>query len=128
MRRALLIGFGGFLGTIARYALGEVIYRLKHPAVFPYEIIVVNVLGCLAIGFLAGLAVSRGYFSETTRAFLFIGILGGFTTFSSFAHATMQLLHDGHAGAAVWSLVLQVALAFGAVWVGEVAALQLSGV
>ena len=128
MRRALLIGFGGFLGTIARYALGEVICRLKHPAVFPYEIIVVNVLGCLAIGFLAGLAVSRGFFSESTRAFLFIGILGGFTTFSSFAHATMQLLHDGHPSAAIWSLISQVVLAFGAVWIGELAALHLSGI
>jgi len=124
MRRVLFIGFGGFLGTIARYALGEAIYRLKHPAVFPYEIIVVNVLGCLVIGFLAGIAEARGLLSEATRAFLFIGILGGFTTFSSFAHATMQLFHDGHGGAALWSVILQVVLALGAVWIGELVALK----
>ena len=50
MKRTLLIGGGGFVGTIARHALGEVIQRLKSGALFPYEIVVINVIGCLATG------------------------------------------------------------------------------
>ncbi len=122
MERLLLVGLGGGLGTMGRYALGGLIGRLKSGWSFPIETLVINVVGCLAIGLLAGLAESRGVFTGVTRAFLFAGVLGGFTTFSTFGYETFQLLRDGQLAAAALSAGLQVAGGLGAVWGGAVLA------
>jgi CrcB protein len=127
MDKLLLVGLGGFLGTVARYALGGLLARWKSGSSFPYETLVVNVVGCLAIGFLAGLAETRGILGGTTRAFLFIGLLGGFTTFSSFGYETFQLLRDGQLAAAASSVTLQLLLGLGAVWSGDLAARAIGG-
>jgi fluoride exporter len=115
------------LGTIARFALGGLVARWKAGATFPYETLVVNVLGCLAIGLLAGLADTRGIFTGTTRAVLFIGVLGGFTTFSTFGHETIELLRSGQTVIAAWSVAWQLLLGLGAVWAGGVAARAFGG-
>ena len=122
MVKVLLVGLGGFLGTILRYGLGGWVARLKSGWSFPVETLVINVLGCLVIGWLAGLNESRGIFAGTTRAFLFIGVLGGFTTFSTFGYETFQLLRDGQWPSAALSTGLQVTLGVGAVWAGHVLA------
>jgi len=122
MGKVLLVGLGGFLGTLARYGLGGWVARLKSGWSFPIETFVINVLGCLVIGWLAGLSEARGIFAGTTRAFLFIGVLGGFTTFSTFGYETFQLLRDGQWPAAALSTGLQVTLGIGAVWAGHVLA------
>ena len=83
MLQALLVGFGGFLGTVLRYA----VTRIPMGWSFPLSTLVVNVLGCFALGLLAG-----ARYTETARAFVFIGVLGGFTTFSAFGNETFQLL------------------------------------
>ena len=119
MGKGLLVGLGGFIGSMLRYELGGMLNRLKQGAAFPYETLVINVLGCLAIGVLAGLSESRGIFSGSTRAFLFIGVLGGFTTFSTFGYETFQLLRDGQRGPAMVSVALQIVLGIGAVWAGH---------
>ena len=119
MGKVLLVGVGGFLGTVLRYGVGTIVGRLKAGWTFPLETLIVNVVGCLAIGVLAGLSESRGVFSGTTRAFLFIGVLGGFTTFSSFGYETFQLLRDSQWPAATLSTGLQVVLGIGAVWAGH---------
>jgi fluoride exporter len=95
VERFLLVGVGGFIGSTLRYTLGGLILRLKSGSLFPWETLAVNVIGCLAIGVLAGLSESRGLFAGTTRVFLFVGVLGGFTTFSSFGYETFELLRDG---------------------------------
>jgi CrcB protein len=118
LERLLLVGLGGGLGTMGRYALGGLIGRLKSGWSFPIETLVINVVGCLAIGLLAGLAESRGVFTGVTRAFLFAGVLGGFTTFSTFGYETFQLLRDGQLAAAALSAGLQVVGGLGAVWGG----------
>src|SRR5512140_1954965 len=110
MHKVLVVGLGGFVGTISRYLLGGFIARLKSGSAFPVETLVINVLGCLLIGFLAGLAETRGLFSGTTRVFLLVGVLGGFTTFSSFGYETVQLLRDGQVLPAALSVSLQVFL------------------
>lgn len=122
MERLLLVGLGGGLGTMARYALGGFIGRLKSGWSFPLETLVINLAGCLAIGLLAGLAESRGVFTGVTRAFLFAGVLGGFTTFSTFGYETFQLLCDAQLAAALLSAGLQVVGGLGAVWAGTVLA------
>ena len=119
MGRALLVGAGGFLGSVLRYLLGGWISRLKAGWTFPVETLIINVSGCLLIGLLAGLSESRGVFSGSTRAFLFIGVLGGYTTFSTFGYETFQLLRDAQWAAAAASVAFQVGLGIGGVWAGH---------
>jgi CrcB protein len=118
MQKLLIVGLGGFLGTIARYGLGHFVVQLKGATAFPFHTLLVNVLGCLVIGFLGGLTTTRPPLSENLRAFLFIGVLGGFTTFSSFGYETFQLFRDDRADAAFLSMGLQLFLGLGGVWAG----------
>ena len=118
MGKVLLVGLGGFLGSIARYLLGGLIARTNQNIPLPVETLVINVLGCLLLGFLAGLAEFRGFFSPETRVFFFIGILGGFTTFSTFGYESIQLFRDGQQGLGWINVGLQVFLGLGGTWLG----------
>jgi fluoride exporter len=122
VEKVLLVGVGGFMGSVLRYGVGGLVGRIKAGWTFPLETLLINVAGCLVIGFLAGLSESRGVFSGSTRAFLFIGLLGGFTTFSTFGYETFQLIRDGQWQAAGLSTALQVILGIGGVWAGSVLA------
>jgi len=114
----MLVGVGGFLGSVLRYLVGGWVHRLLDNPWFPYGTLVVNLVGCLVIGFLGGLADNRQVFSPESRLFVFIGILGGFTTFSSFAYETSAFLNDGQVVAASFNVGLQVLLGLVAVWIG----------
>jgi CrcB protein len=118
MELYLLAGLGGFLGAMLRFGVGGLINRVKQGASFPYETLVINVVACLAIGFLATLSEARGVIGGGTRVFLFIGFLGGFSTFSTFGYESFQLIRDGQMLALASSVVLQVVLGIGAVWAG----------
>jgi CrcB protein len=85
------------------------------------------VVGCLLIGFLAGMAESRAAFTPEIRLFIFVGILGGFTTFSSFALETFALARDTQTVAALANIGLQLALGLGAVWIGNILSHALGG-
>ncbi len=122
MEKVILVGLGGFLGSILRYGAGGLVGRMKAGWTFPLETLLVNVAGCLVLGLLAGLSQSRGMLSGTPRAFLFIGLLGGFTTFSTFGYETFQLMRDGQWPAAMLSTGLQVVLGIGGVWAGHTVA------
>jgi len=89
------VAIGGALGSVSRYLLGTWTQSISKSIDFPYGTLTVNLIGCFVIGFLSQLAEARGAFTPETRAFVFIGILGGFTTFSSFGNDTVNLLHDG---------------------------------
>src|SRR5262245_18352375 len=93
--KLLLVGLGGALGSLLRYGVGGAIGRLKGGSTFPIETLLINVSGCLVIGLLAGLGEARGALSAPARAFLLVGLLGGFTTFSAFGYETLQLLRGG---------------------------------
>ncbi len=121
MTKSLLVGCGGFLGSIARYLAGGAVQRLAEGSVIPYGTLFVNATGCLAIGFLSALSEARGVLSPEARVFLLIGILGGYTTFSSFGHETFQLLRGGEMLAAMANVLLQVAIGLGSVWAGSAA-------
>lgn len=120
MINILIVGIGGFIGSIARYLLGGWIHRLLNNAWFPYGTLVINICGCFIIGFLNGLSESSGVFSPETRLFIFIGILGGFTTFSSFGYETFALFRDGEWLASIANITLQIILGLCAVWFGNV--------
>ncbi len=116
-----LVGVGGALGAVARYGLGGLVHRYTSPH-FPYGTFVVNVSGCLVFGVLAGLAEQRFVLGPQARAFLLIGILGGFTTFSSFTFESFQLLRDAEYARAIANVAGQVLVGLIALWAGFVVA------
>jgi CrcB protein len=118
----LLVGAGGFLGSMFRYALSGWVHRILDTAWFPYGSLVVNVTGSLAIGFLAGLAESRLLFSAEARLFVFVGLLGGFTTFSAFSLETFTLARNAQLLAALTNIAAQIMLGLLAVWAGNLLA------
>lgn len=95
MTNVLIVGIGGFLGSIARYLLGGWVLHHTIEARFPWSTFAVNVAGCLIIGVLSGLVERFEMISPAARIFLFTGVLGGFTTFSAFGLETVHLLRRG---------------------------------
>ena len=114
----LLVGLGGFGGSVVRYKLGGYILHLTAQGRFPFSTLVVNVLGCLLVGVLAGLAERFDLFGAETRLFLFTGLLGGFTTFSAFGLDAVFLLRRGELWLAVLYAGASVFLGVTAVWFG----------
>jgi CrcB protein len=81
--------------------------------------LVVNVLGCVAIGLLSELVEARGFLTPETRALLVVGLLGGFTTFSAFANETVSAVRDGAYAVAVTNVMVSIAACLFAVWAGR---------
>src|SRR5262245_30044091 len=107
----LLVGLGGALGSIARHGLNQLIQQRAVASAFPIGIFAINVTGSAIIGMLAGLLTSeRLQLSAEGRTFLIVGILGGFTTFSSFSLDTLTLLRGGHVAKAMVNVAGQVGL------------------
>lgn len=121
MTKALLVGMGGFVGSIARYLLGGWVQDLTR-GTFPYGTLAVNVLGCFVIGALSELAEALAFLSPEQRAFIFVGVLGGFTTFSAFGNETLNLLREADWARALANVLAHVVLAIGAVWLGRATA------
>ena len=118
MTNILLVGLGGFIGSVARYKLGGWVLHLTVQEKFPFGTFAVNVAGCLIAGVLAGLVEKHELFSAETRLFLFTGLLGGFTTFSAFGLETMFLLRRGEPWVAAIYAGASVLLGVVAVWLG----------
>jgi CrcB protein len=114
----VLVGLGGFIGSASRYALAGWSHRLLPATVFPLGTLAVNVVGCFAIGALGGLMEIRQVVGPGARLFIMIGILGGFTTYSTFAYETLGLLHAAAIGKSILNICLHVALGLAAAWAG----------
>jgi fluoride exporter len=121
------VALGGALGSMARYGCAGFAARL-FGATFPWGTLFVNVAGSLTIGFIATLISSDGRLlvSPDTRAFILVGMLGGFTTFSSFSLETLNLARDGEWLWATANAIGSLVLCLTAVWVGHVAAAALN--
>jgi CrcB protein len=115
--RTLLVGAGGFVGAVLRYSLGGLVSRVTAPD-FPWATLVVNVTGCFVIGLLAVLTQERGPVAPSTRLFLMVGVLGGYTTFSTFGYETLSLVREGSHGLALANAAGQVLVGLLAVWAG----------
>lgn len=115
----IYVALGGALGSASRYLLGTWTQSISKSIDFPYGTLTVNLIGCFVIGFLSQLAESRGAFTSESRAFVFIGILGGFTTFSSFGNDTINLLRDGETFNALANIGANVIVALLLVWLGR---------
>jgi|SRR6056297_585990 len=118
MKAALLVGLGGFFGAIGRYKLGGYLLHHFSSTRLPLGTLFVNVAGCFAIGFLGGMIERLHLPHAQARLFLITGVLGGFTTFSSFGYETLFLLRRGQS---LWAAAYaggSLMLGLLAVWVG----------
>ena len=127
MGKLFLAGIGGFIGSSLRYAVTGYVQTWSRSIDFPYGTLAVNVIGCFLIGFLSQLAESRGILTAESRTFVFIGILGGFTTFSAFGNETMNLWRDGENLLAMVNVAAHLLLGLGAVWASRALAYQIWG-
>lgn len=114
----MLVGAGGFAGAVLRYGLSGLVHRQVPWTTFPLGTLAVNLVGCLAIGVVAGLAESRQLFGPDARTFALIGLLGGFTTFSTFGYETFAMLRDQEYLRAAANVGIQVIVGLAAVWAG----------
>jgi fluoride exporter len=118
MAKIVLVLVGGAFGTGVRYFLSLFIYSRVTEPTFPYANLVINVSGSFLIGILAELFEARVLVSPVTRVALLTGVLGGYTTFSSFTFETVSLLRDGELWLATLNVSLSILLGLGAVWLG----------
>ncbi|MBN1436222.1 MAG: fluoride efflux transporter CrcB [Sedimentisphaerales bacterium] len=114
--RLLLIAAGGALGAVSRYGVTELVGKL-FGSVLPWGTMAVNLVGSAAIGFLWA-AFEREPIGVNLRMFVFVGILGGFTTFSSFTLETCGLLRTGHAKLALANIAVSNVVGIAAVFAG----------
>jgi fluoride exporter len=107
MKIIIAIGAGSFLGGVLRYLISEAMHA-RFSSSFPYGTLTVNIIGCLLIGVALGL-MERGNISGEWKMFLAVGLLGGFTTFSTFSLETLNLLRDGQVYPALTYVLLSIA-------------------
>ena len=117
MLRFVLIGLAGFAGTTARYWLSGIVAR-RYGETFPYGTLAVNALGCFVAGVLFYVMYDRFLTSPTSRSVVFIGLLGGFTTFSSYGLQTFTLLRDGEIFLALVNIGMSNVAGLFLVWAG----------
>ena len=114
----LAVAAGGALGSMARHGVNIFFAHVFERAI-PYATAIVNLAGSAVIGLLAALLASgRLQWTAEVRTFVFVGILGGFTTFSSFMLDTLTLGSGGQPSLAFWNVALQTLCGFAAVWGG----------
>jgi fluoride exporter len=122
----IAVAAGGALGSLARHAVNVAVARIAGQA-SPWSTAGVNLIGCAVIGVLAGLlAGGRLEMTTTLRLFVFVGVLGGFTTFSSFGLDSFVLAREGRMAAAALNVLAQVVLGLAAVAGGYLAAVNAS--
>jgi fluoride exporter len=111
----LLVAVGGALGSVLRFTLSRAV---QGQSAFPIGTFAVNVIGCLVVGLVAGLAFERSSLSPRATLFLIFGVCGGFTTFSSFSYETLKLVESGELWRAGLNAGGQLVTGLAAVWAG----------
>ena len=123
-RITLIIGLGGFIGTVARFLSQQFIYRL-YPVTFPFGTLAVNLLGCFLIGIFFSLSEKGNLLSPEWRMFLTVGFCGGFTTLSAFTYESVQLIRAGEWNYvfiySVASVVIGILATFTGIWLMKMA-------
>ena len=124
MTQLVAIAAGGAIGAVLRYWISTAVQG-RSASAFPYGTLTVNVVGSLLIGFLYILLIERLAAGPTIRAFMLIGVLGAFTTFSTFSMETLNLMEAGHLGKALVNVLASVIVCVCAAALGVLAARQL---
>ena len=119
MSKLIIVMLGGALGSGSRYLLASWVQKISNSPYFPYGTLAVNLIGCLLIGLITGLAANKVYFTTQTRSFILIGFLGGFTTFSTFSNETFALITDTQYLTAAINITASVILGLLGVWIGQ---------
>ena|ERR1700754_3679113 len=114
IKNILLVGLGGGIGSVIRYAA----YLLTGIKKFPYATLSVNIIGSFVIGIVLAITMKDEHFANNWKLFLATGICGGFTTFSAFSLENVQLLQSGKTGVAFLYIVLSVLLGIAATFSG----------
>ncbi|MFC2090230.1 fluoride efflux transporter CrcB [Bacteroidota bacterium] len=117
LKNILLIGSGGFLGSIARYFVSKLTLYVDFLSI-PVGTLAVNVLGSFILGFLVGISDKSTLLSSDMRMLLMVGFCGGFTTFSTFSGENLMLMHNGQFLSVLLYTALSVVLGFAAVYFG----------
>ena len=117
MLNILAVGAGGFVGSVLRYLIG--LFHVSEAMIFPAKTFIINIIGCLAIGVIAASAIRNIEMSPQMILFLKVGICGGFTTFSTFALETSDLIKAGHMGAAFLYVALSVIIGVAVIFAVE---------
>lgn len=119
MINALYVGLGGFIGSIGRYGIGLLVKQLSNNHWFPFGTMTVNVVGCFMIGLISSILLAKGILNHQLKLFLIVGVLGGFTTFSSFGLETIHLVKSTQSVGAILNVVGSVFLCITAAWIGH---------
>ena len=119
MKQILAVGLGGFLGSVARFGLGKWILSISKLG-FPFHTLIINIIGCLLIGILTPQILKLDSDQFPVSEFILVGMLGGFTTFSTFGYECVHLLKQNESTSAVLYVLLSVGLGITAVWLGWV--------
>jgi CrcB protein len=119
MNQVLAIAAGGAVGSVLRFWMSTWVHSFAGRS-FPYGTLTVNVVGCLAMGFLFVLFIDRLSDNNVLRAGILIGVLGGFTTFSSFSIETLNLIEQGAWFKAAANMTGSLLLCVGATWIGVI--------
>lgn len=112
-----LVAVGGAIGSVARYVLSAIVLRSLGTS-FPAGTFAVNFAGCVIFGAIVGAAEQRWVLTPEARAFLLVGVLGGFTTFSTYAFESVELIRSGQTLAASLNIVGQVVAGLLGLWAG----------
>jgi CrcB protein len=117
MQKTIFIALAGVVATLSRYWLSGFVTR-QYGETFPWGTIAVNLIGCLATGAMLSLTEERFVLNPTARTVILIGLLGGFTTFSSYGMQTFTMLRDGELGLALLNVLTSNVLGLFMVWAG----------
>ncbi len=115
----VLVGAGGAVGSVLRYLASSFVQRLEFWGSFPGGTLAVNLVGCVVLGLLGGLSDSRYLLGPSARLFVFIGVLGGFTTFSTFSYETLALIRAGEVTKAALNVGASLLLCLVGTWLGH---------
>ncbi len=124
MESIFLVGIGGFIGSIMRYFVTIWSKGLFQDLSFPLGTLIANITGCLFLGLFNGWAEHHQFFTPQVRLFMFVGILGSYTTFSTFSYETIKMMQNGDSFQAFLNITLQVLVGLFAAFIGFQIALK----
>jgi len=119
MHKVILVGLGGFIGAILRYLISGYVQYLTQSVAFPHGTLAVNITGCFLIGIFSHLVDSQAGMTAEMRLLLMVGILGSFTTYSTFSNETINLLRDQRLFLAFLNVATHIILGLSAVIIGR---------